>query len=266
MGGKGFYECVDMIGAHPTWTLCIVTNFMLDPSALLASKLAKEGRLFITASWHPLGVPDRVEGWKMFKQHISAAKQAGVPVQVMYCFYKPQIKWYPEYFRCLEKHGFRMQPRKYIGSTGGKRGQILRFLHLESNQKLGSVEQAFLEASTCPKVVKYRVKNPPEKSTGKLCSAGKDLILVKYNGDVSYCADCCNSVFGNIFGVEFQLKKGLMRCLSPFCGGDYGMLHLVDSEFGTLPERLGNDNFVSIVEGTPPNHNRALMLKLLEEL
>ena len=63
----GFYECVNMIGKHSNWTLNIITNLGVDPTQLINSQLAQDGRLFVTACWHPLGVEDRVKGWENFK-------------------------------------------------------------------------------------------------------------------------------------------------------------------------------------------------------
>lgn len=248
LGMRGFQECVDMIERHPTWRLCIVTNWMLDPTKLLASKLAKEKRLYIVATWHPLGVPDRVKGWEIFKQHLLAAKAASVPLHVMYCWYKPQIQWWPEYFRWLDANDIRTSVRKFIGSDGGFRGKVNRTLGIKKPPMLTEAEQRYLDLSTCPKVLEYRVKPNPTSSRGKSCSAGKDLILVKYDGDVSLCADLCNNKIGNIFDPDFKLRTTNQPCPGPMCGGDYGMLHFIDERFGPLPETIDRDTFVSIVE------------------
>lgn len=271
LGGKGFYECVEMIGRHPTWTLCIVTNWMLDPTRLLSSELAKSGRLFIVATWHPLGVPDRVQGWETFKNHLLQAKAAKVPLHVMYCWYRPQTKWWPEYFKWLDQHDIRTNVRKFMGSHGGFRGKVYRTLHLEKIPAYTEIEQRYLEVSTCPKVVEYRVKLNPTSSKGVVCTAGKDLILVKYDGEVDLCADLCNNRIGNIFDPNFKLSGKTIICPGPYCGGDYGMLHFIDNRFDPLPTRLQRDTFVSLVEGVKqdspvPYHKRKEMLECLKQL
>lgn len=271
LGAKGFPECVEMIGRHPTWTLCIVTNWMLDPSKLLASQLAKEQRLFITATWHPLGVPDRVKGWETFKEHVLMAKAASVPLHVMYCWYKPQIAWWPQYFQWFDQNNIRTTVRKFMGSNGGFRGKVYRCLGLEQIPQYTEAEQDYLNASTCPKVTEYRVKPNPASVHGRSCSAGKDLILVKHDGDVSLCADLCNNRIGNIFNPEFKLRTENKPCPGLYCGGDYGMLHFVDDRFGVLPNRLDNDTFTSISEGVKqgspvPYPNREEMLRCLKLL
>ena len=55
------------------------------------------------------------------------------------------------------------------------------------------------------------------------------------------------------------------------CGGDYGMLHLIDDEFGPVPDWLPNQPFVSITENVADGHpvpypKRVEMLKWLDKI
>jgi len=274
LGAKGFYDCVDMIGEHPTWTLSIVTNNTYNPSRLLQSRLAKEKRVFINACWHPFGVVEgREKGWETFKKHCLMYKDAGIPLHVLYLWYQPQIKYFPEYFEWLDAHDIRVTPRRYLGYIGG---YDIPFTHWHIGGKrfprdYTEAERGFLYASVCPKVQKYGLV--PVSPKGKLCTAGKDLILVKHDGSVRLCADCENldTGLGNIFDPNFRLNTELVKCPSCVCGGDYGMLHLLDEDFGELPKKLWRDTFVSQVEGlkqeSPVNYpNRAEMLKWLKKL
>lgn len=287
-GGHGFYECVDMIGRHPTWTLNIVTNLSISPERLIASRLGKEKRVFINACWHPLGVKDRVHGWKNFGKHLLVLKNAEIPLHVLYLWYEPQIKWFPEYFEWLDSHHIRVGIRRYVGNIGGYKVPLLRTVQrhmrnisgrkiLMSNSIGGKnypedyteAERGFLYAITCPKVIEYGIECT--STHGKLCTAGKDMILVKYDGEVGLCADAYSHRLGNIFDVDFKLQTEPIHCPITICGGDYGMLHLTDDRFEPLPERLWQDTFVSQVENVRqsspvfyPKH--AEMLKWLEEL
>jgi MoaA/NifB/PqqE/SkfB family radical SAM enzyme len=130
-------------------------------------------------------------------------------------------------------------------------------------------ELGYLYSSTCSKVIEYGVECASTK--GKLCTAGKDMILVKYDGIVGLCADFYNYRLGNIFDESFKLNIQPTHCPTTICGGDYGMLHLADERFGSLPQRLWNDTFVSQVEEIPQSSpvvylKRADMLKYLEVL
>lgn len=271
MGMKGFYECVAMIGRHPTWTLCIVTNLSFSPKALIASRLGQEKRVMLHPCWHPFGVTDRVKGWETFKKHLLMLKEAGIPIHVLYLWWKPQIDLFPEYFEWLDAQDIRVNVRRYIGNIGGI---TLPFTH----RKLGGknypkdytdAERRYIYANTCPKVTKYGLDLV--KPTDRDCSAGKDMILVKYNGEVAYCADLEGSNIGNIFSSDFKLSKENCKCTSHLCGGDYGMLHLIDNAFPPNPKWLPNEPFLSIAEELKDDHpipypNREEMLKCLQKI
>lgn len=287
-GGHGFYECVDMIGRHATWTLNIVTNLSINPERLIASQLGQEKRVFINACWHPLGVKDRVRGWELFKKHLLQLQTAGIPTHVLYLWYPPQIHWFPEYFDWLDKHDIRVSVRRYVGNYGGRRVYGLQFLRrrirnltgmkIMTSDSLGGknypaayteAERKFLDVMTCPKVIEYGINCT--STHGRQCTAGKDMILVKYDGDVGLCADAYTYRLGNIFNPSFKLKTEPVRCPITICGGDYGMLHLTDERFGPLPSRLWCDTFVSQIEEIPQSSpvaypKRVELLKCLEEL
>ena len=277
MGSHGFYECVDMIGEHPSWTLNIITNLSFSPERLIQSRLGREKRVFITACWHPLGVPDRVQAWEKFKKHLLMLKEAEIPVHVMMVWYKPQIRWFPEYFEWLDRHDIRIGVRRFIYPRYRtiKKIPIVRnwrwFIGKGVLENYTEAERGYLYAYTCPKVTKYSLDLA--SSRGRLCTAGKDMILVKCDGTVALCADCCGRSFvlGNVFDENYKLSEELVRCPTHTCGGDYGMLHLVDERFGSLPKKLWNDTFISQVENIPqgspvPYKHRVEMLKWLEVL
>jgi hypothetical protein len=272
MGSKGFYDCVNMLDRHPNWKLCIVTNLSYSPEGLIRSRLGQENRLFITGTWHPLGVlPNKEVGWERFKKHTLILKDARIPLHILYCWFPPQIKLFPDYFKWFDEHNIRIGARRYVGQIGGFK---LPFFKRMFNAKTyprdyTKNELDYLYASTCPKVTKYGLNLVQPK--GKPCTAGKDMILVKHDGTVGLCADAENYSLGNIFNVNFKLRNCLSACPSKICGGDYGMLHLPDSEFGPLPSRLIDDNFFSQVENISQSSpvyypNRKEMLECLKRI
>jgi hypothetical protein len=248
MIGKGFYECVDMIGRHENWELCIVTNLSQNPQRLIESKLGRDKRVYITACWHPLGVPDRTkeEWWKIFTNHLLLLQKADIKTLVLYLWYPLQIKWYPEYFDWLDKHNIRTHVRRYVPSV--PRPLHVKLLHpqLWKNKTYSNAEWQYLLTISTPKSIKYGLKLV--SPMGRSCSASKDMILVKCDGTVALCADAENYYLGNIFDPNFKLATENIRCPARICGGDYGLLHMVDDEFGPLPDRLWHDNFVCQVE------------------
>ena len=277
MGSHGFYECVDMIGKHPTWTLNIITNLSYSPERLIASRLGKEKRVFITACWHPLGVEDKNKGWENFKKNLLLLKKAEIPVHVMMVWYKPQIKLFPEYFEWFDNHDFRVGVRRFVHPTTPKIQKLLRrylpkyFAGKYALEKYTEAERDYIYAYTCPEVTKYGLDLV--STFGVTCSAGKDMILVEHDGTIKLCASCTgpNHKLGNLFDTNFKLNSGMIKCPTNNCGGDFGMLHLIDEEFGALPERLWNDTFISQVENLPQSspvayHKRKEMLECLERI
>lgn len=268
---KGFYECVDMIGRHPTWTLCIVSNLKCSPARLVKTRLAREGRLFMNPCWHPFGVGNMEKGWENFKQNILLLKKHNIPTHVLFLWWKPQIKLFPKYFDWLDANDFRVTVRRYVGNVGGLHLPFFRRVFGGKNypKDYTADERGYLDATTCPKVAEYGLNLTEPK--GKLCSATKDMILIKHDGSVGYCADCPDKCIGNIFDPNFKLNDNFVVCPNKICGGDYGMLHLVDERFGALPEKLEADTFVSQIEGikqTSPvqYRDRELMKKCLENI
>lgn len=275
MGSKGFYECVDMIGKHPNWTLNIITNLSYDPARLINSQLAQDKRLFVSACWHPLGVEDSAKGWETFKQHLLMLKEAKIPVQVAYVWYKPHINLFPQYFEWLDQNNFRVIVRRFTKDHfTTKIPYVKRLRWFAGKTRLedySDAEKAYLYASTCPKVTEYGLNIASTR--GKTCLAGKDMMLVRYDGTVTYCAGLCgdNYKIGNIFNSNFKLRTEPIKCPNNSCGGDFGMLVLEDNRFESLPTRLANDTFIAQVEKIPQTSpvaypKRAEMLKCLEDL
>ena len=119
MGMDGFYDMLEIFGNHPNWSLCMVTNLSFDPSRMVNTKLAKEGRLFIHPSWHPYGMPDMEKGWETFTKHLLILQEHNIPTHVLFCWWKPQIHLFPKYFDWLDSHGFRVNVRRYIEQDKG---------------------------------------------------------------------------------------------------------------------------------------------------
>ena len=232
MGSRGFPEVTDIIGRHENWECSLVTNLTINPQELLESRLAKEKRLYVHASFHPLGGAD----WEKFKEHLLMLQVAEIPTIVLYLFYPPQIEAWKGYWRWLDEHNIRTCVRRYVGEYEGQ----------HYPESYSPEVKAFFRALLQPKSVKYGLEL--KRPTGKKCTAGKDMILVHWDGRVSYCADVDYNNVGNIFDPNFKLSPNPIRCPSRQCGGDYGLLHVEDKEFGPNPEWLWHDPFVCQVE------------------
>lgn len=275
MGGHGFYECLEMVGEHSNWTLNVITNLSLNPSRMLSTRLAKEGRLFINACWHPLGVNNRDESWFNFKKNLLMLHEANIHVHVMMVWYRPQINLFPEYFKWFDSHDFRVHVRRFVKTSFYQKIPYVRRLRWFAGKttldNYTNNELGFLYAQASPKLQKYELNL--ESSYGKLCNAGKDMILVKYDGNVGLCASCFgpSHILGNIFDSSFKLNDKPVKCPSNTCGGCFGMLVLHDKEYEPLPSEMWHDTFVSQVEGLREGHpiqyqHRKEMLEWLNKI
>jgi hypothetical protein len=200
---------------------------------MLQMRVAQDKRLYVHASWHPMGGGN----WENFTKHLLMLQDADIKSIVMYLWYPPQIQDWKRYFRWLDDHNIRTCVRRFIGNYQGK----------PYPQSYTAQDWEFLYAQVLPKTQKYGLKMvSPE---GNLCSALRDMILVAYDGRVSLCADLPDWNRGNIFDPNFKLKDGLLCCPSICCGGDYGLLHFEDEDFDYPPtDRLDHDCFVAQVE------------------
>lgn len=254
MISKGFPEVVDAIGAHENWETSLITNLSVSPKRLIESKLGRDRRVYIHASFHPLGGAI----WDKFTKYLLMLQEAEIPTIVMYLFYPPQIEAWKEYWGWLDKHNIRTCVRRYIGEYEGK----------SYPSSYSPQIKEFFASTLQPKSFQYGFEL--KRTRWKKCTAGMDMFLVRYDGQVSYCADVPGRNLGSIFDPNFKLNSKPIRCPSPICGGDYGMLHLRDDKFGPNPERLFHDCFVAQCEqitggGKEPVHypNRAGMEKWL---
>lgn len=274
---KGFYECVDMISRHPTWTLNIISNLMASPERLVKSSLAMEKRLFMIPCWHPEGVNDQKESWEIFKQHLLILKNADVPTHVMMVWFDPVIKNFPYYFKWLDQHDFRVGVRRFVNDSFMKKVlSKIPMIHGLANdryvlKKYSKAEKGYLYAYTCSWVTKYGLDLVSPKS--KVCFAGKDMILVEHDGTVKPCASCTEikHILGNIFDSNYKLNVDASRCPTHNCGGDFGFFVLPDTTVASFPDQLLDDTFISQVENVKqdspvPYRNRIEMLKWIEEL
>ena len=205
MVSKGFYPVMDIIGNHPRWEVSLITNLTISPETLLKMRVAQDKRLYVHASWHPLGGAK----WSDFKKHLLMLQDANIPTIVMYLFYPPQIEAWKHYFSWLDKHNIRTCVRRFVGEYEGK----------PYPRSYSKEVWDFLYAMLQPKTRKYGTDLASPQ--GNLCSASKDMILVHHDGGVGLCADCPGAIEdANIFNPSFKLNMGLIRCPTRLCGGD----------------------------------------------
>ncbi len=228
MLSEGFTDVIDMIGRHPNWECNLITNLTQSPTKLIQSQVAKDGRLYVIASWHPL-----TADWEVFKKHILELQAADIKTVVMFIFYPPQIEQWKQYFPWFDEHNIRTYVRRFYGYYEHK---LYPQAHTEKDKQ-------FLKAmANHPWTIKYCVNmaNP----RGQTCYATVNKILVHSDGRVSNCADVPLNIIGNLFDPDFKLPTEPVKCPYHICGGDHGLFHMIDPEITVRPGSFKHDSFI----------------------
>jgi hypothetical protein len=192
MVGKRWFDVVEMVGAVPNWEMRVISNISPSLTRLLNSRVAKEGRLNINASFHPTETKrDR------FLRKLLQCREHGIEVPVVYTLWPPLFDRFEDDFQVFSKHGFLVHVRRFIGLYEGKKYP----------EDYTEKERKFLAKYCDDATIKYMLSNEP--TDGKLTWTGVDFMILDNDGNVGYCDDYRTKRynFGNIF-------KGNVRLLS----------------------------------------------------
>jgi lysophospholipase L1-like esterase len=87
--GAAFHDIVNMVSSEPNWSLRITSNLSVweELKWLVNSSLAREGRLNINASFHPLSTTI-----EEFLQKVLFLREHNIEVPVVYVMYPPFLK------------------------------------------------------------------------------------------------------------------------------------------------------------------------------
>lgn len=113
--GAAFYDVVEMIGSEPNWELRITSNVSQPLDRLVKSRLAKENRLNINASFHPFSIST-----EEFLKQILFLREHGIESPVVYVMYPPFLKRFESDFKMFDQHNFLVHVRRFGGKYGNK--------------------------------------------------------------------------------------------------------------------------------------------------
>lgn len=108
-----FFDYVKMIGSEPNWKLRITTNLSLPIKSLerlVNTELAKDGRLFLNASFHPTQT-----SIDKFIKKLLFLRNNGIEAPVVYVMWPPQVETFDEHFKRFDEHEFIVHVRAYQG-------------------------------------------------------------------------------------------------------------------------------------------------------
>ena len=199
MVGERFYDVLDMIGEEPNWKVRMTSNVSVQLDRLVGTRVARERRLNVNASFHP--TMTKIED---FLKKLLLLREYGVEVPVVYVMWPPLFKRFKQDFEIFNKHGFLVHVRRFQGTYRGR----------QYPQSYTDEERQFIARYMDDAMIKYMLSWEP--SFGKLTWSGVDFVILDNEGNVGYCDDFRPGRYclGNIF-------KGTLRLLpepQPFPG------------------------------------------------
>jgi lysophospholipase L1-like esterase/MoaA/NifB/PqqE/SkfB family radical SAM enzyme len=184
MAGKKFYDVLEMIGNEPNWHVRMTSNISQSLNRLMETKVVKDGRLDINASFHPTMTTRDV-----FLKKILFLRENGIEPSIVYVMWPPLLKRFEEDFRALNQHNFLIHVRRFDGFYEGKKYP----------QAYTEKERNFIARYMDDATIKYMLAYQP--SFGKLTWSGVDFFIVDNKGNVGYNDSLKPKIYslGNLF-------------------------------------------------------------------
>jgi len=214
MASLGFYEILEMIGSESRWEAHITTNLSMPLDRLLRTRLLKENRFHLNASFHPTETDIAP-----FTEKLLSLRKHGTEASVIYVMYPTQIFPFIKYFSVFNKLGFFVHVRRFRGNYNG----------LKYPQAYTSEERQFITQFCDSLTVKYMLNdmecNPGETSQ-KLSNAGMNYFMLDHEGNIWLSPDYKGThPLWNIFKDRF---KPYSRYI-PYGGSMLGSVNIIAS-------------------------------------
>ena len=191
MLGKRWFDVVEMIGNEPNWEMRVISNISPPLKKLLNSKVAKEGRLNINASFHPTQTTKA-----KFLKKLLQCREYGIEVPIVYTLWPPFFKRFEDDFRVFDENNFLIHVRRFKGVYNGK----------SYPEEYTEEERRFIAKYADDTTIKYMLSNEP--TDGKPTWTSVDFMIMDNKGNVGYCDDYPTSMFtfGNVFSGNVRLN------------------------------------------------------------
>jgi acyl-CoA thioesterase-1 len=199
--GKHFYDVVNMIEKEPKWSLRITTNLSQDLEKLVDSTLAKEGRLFINASFHPLQT--KIES---FIRQLLVLRKYNIESPVIYVMWPPLLKQFQADFEVFNRYNFLVHIRAFKGNYKGKKYP----------EAYTDEERQFIAGYCDDGTIKYMLNR--KKFFDRHTYSGLHFFIVDCTGNIGYDSNCFDfhskyrTIFGNIiqdYSLQFPMEPTL---------------------------------------------------------
>ena len=221
---KNFYDVLDMMACEPNWSGHMTSNLSFPLKRLVNTRLVKEGRFNINASFHPTQI-----SIDKFLDKLLFLREHGIEAPVIYVMYPPLIKDFDEYFKIFNDNDFIVHVRRFKGWYNGK-----------SYPKAYSDDERQFIAKYCDDAtIKYMLNQFNTNLKGKLSYAGMYYLLMDENGNVFSSPDSKDKFLGNIFENDVRLFTEPQPYALSWNGSVNGIAPILEINYRDL-----EDNFV----------------------
>ena len=232
MLGRKFYDVVEMIGQEPKWKLRITTNASMKFRKLVRTRVAREGRLYVNASFHPTQI-----GIEKFLKQLHYLRKHGIEAPVVYVMWPPHLGRFKSDFTRFDEHNYLVHVRRFAGEYKGK----------YYPRDYTDEERRFVASYCDDATIRYMLNEKPVLD--RRTYAGMHFFIVDATGNVGYDSDCFNfyskyrTMCGNVI-QHHMFKPSLQPLLYPE-GYQQGTVDGVSNWLETGYHQLEGNNILS---------------------
>ena len=190
----GFFEIVRLLAKNHLPDIC--TNLSWDVRELIPH--LKPGELRISATFHP-----SFADFEEFFEKALAAREYLADGQVYYVVHPSQIEEMPERSRRLREKGIKLVPLPLRGDGFTLNSEREKKIIEEISPYKGSDK------------IDYQLQKISPK--GRLCRAGTDYAVIRYDGKVDRCSQYADGSVGAINDPGFKLGEIPVPCGKDYC-------------------------------------------------
>ncbi len=219
MLSQGFYNVLEMIADEPKWYGHITSNLSVPLERLVNTKLVKEGRFYINASFHPTQV--KIE---IFLKKLLFLRKKGIECPIVLVAHPIILQNFEYYINYFKKYNFLVHVRRFKGWYAG-----------EIYPKNYSEEERNLIAKYCDDAtIRYMLNESTVDLRGKLSYEGMYYILVDEKGDVWTSPDSKSKYLGNVFKKNVKLFTEPQPYKVRWNGSVNGVAALLETKYKEL--------------------------------
>jgi acyl-CoA thioesterase-1 len=191
--GSNFFDVLDMAFSEPDWQVRMTSNIAGPIQDIVKTPLARDGRLHINASFHPLAIERR-----RFLETALLLRDNGIEVPVVYVAYPPFLDRLEEDIEDFANHGFVVHLRRFQGRF---KGRVYPYAYTDQ-------ERRFLARYMDDGSIAYMLNQ--QHNRGELTYSGLHFFVVDNVGNVGYDSNVFQPytkyrcIFGNVHQGNFR--------------------------------------------------------------